>query len=419
MNQLSNLNNAPSVIQSSQNNNNKSLSQSSNWTINRDLANFNFHSPNKLSQQQLQLSQSNNNNNINSNNMSPSNTHTPITHTPIIQPPFNNDVLPESFGFSIPSTNSCRKELAYSTTPKFSSIVRPTQLQFTPKENRSPQTPSTPSTSSTTNSSIRKRKRNEFESDLTTIEEDQFGQNQRPKKKRLCTNKKNNNNNNHVNSNNNKINSNSSTVSSSSESDNVTSLLQFRSAKKSSVTPSREKTYCICKKGSDGEMIQCDMCDEWYHINCIDMSFNEFEKFRKDSNKQYVCPPCWKGSTDVLPRNRILNQNNNNNNQSNDSGASPIDDSNSNINRNMNNNDRQFDNNNRDENKNQNNNNSNNSGVVNRNNESNQQHSDIHRDSYPCEAKRSESCECEANFARKKCGASLCEFMRVSKLALF
>ena len=99
-------------------------------------------------------------NNSNSNQFSSkqSISNSPLNNnTPIVQTSFNNDILPQ---FTIPSTNSCRKELEYSTRSSFSSNISPTQLHFTPKSKRSPSTPSTASSSSST---IRKRKRGQFE----------------------------------------------------------------------------------------------------------------------------------------------------------------------------------------------------------------------------------------------------------------
>jgi hypothetical protein len=51
------------------------------------------------------------------------------------------------------------------------------------------------------------------------------------------------------------------------------------------------KTYCICKKPDEGEYIQCEYCEEWYHPECINMSKKEYKKLKK-SNEKYKCKKC-------------------------------------------------------------------------------------------------------------------------------
>jgi len=36
--------------------------------------------------------------------------------------------------------------------------------------------------------------------------------------------------------------------------------------------------YCICKNSNiEGIMIQCDLCNEWYHIECIGKTEEEIQ----------------------------------------------------------------------------------------------------------------------------------------------
>ena len=47
-------------------------------------------------------------------------------------------------------------------------------------------------------------------------------------------------------------------------------------------------TYCLCQKPYDGRfMVQCDVCDEWYHGSCIDITPQEAEQLDK-----FICPGC-------------------------------------------------------------------------------------------------------------------------------
>ncbi|XP_071692833.1 lysine-specific demethylase JMJ17 [Rutidosis leptorrhynchoides] len=46
----------------------------------------------------------------------------------------------------------------------------------------------------------------------------------------------------------------------------------------------RSMLYCICRKPYDQRaMIACDICDEWYHFDCIELS---------SAPKTYICPAC-------------------------------------------------------------------------------------------------------------------------------
>ncbi|KAG9290957.1 hypothetical protein G9A89_011107 [Geosiphon pyriformis] len=49
-----------------------------------------------------------------------------------------------------------------------------------------------------------------------------------------------------------------------------------------------EKVYCICRKPDDHRvMIQCDICKEWFHIACVNLSKSVAEVIEK-----YYCPLC-------------------------------------------------------------------------------------------------------------------------------
>lgn len=50
-----------------------------------------------------------------------------------------------------------------------------------------------------------------------------------------------------------------------------------------------DKLYCVCKTKYDEErcMIACDKCDEWYHMQCVNIS-----EFEADLVDQFFCPTC-------------------------------------------------------------------------------------------------------------------------------
>ncbi len=46
-----------------------------------------------------------------------------------------------------------------------------------------------------------------------------------------------------------------------------------------------DAVYCICRKGSYGQMVGCDRCDEWYHIECLKLK-------RMPRAKKWYCAKC-------------------------------------------------------------------------------------------------------------------------------
>jgi len=73
----------------------------------------------------------------------------------------------------------------------------------------------------------------------------------------------------------------------------------------------QESQFCICKKDTKGEMIQCESCHEWFHHVCIKSDLSKFN-FYKSSFKNgissleftYLCPMCQRtkrpGLTQIL-----------------------------------------------------------------------------------------------------------------------
>ena len=49
-----------------------------------------------------------------------------------------------------------------------------------------------------------------------------------------------------------------------------------------------DNVWCLCRKGDNGKcMIQCDLCDEWYHGECVNVTSKLAEAWTK-----YHCPRC-------------------------------------------------------------------------------------------------------------------------------
>lgn len=46
----------------------------------------------------------------------------------------------------------------------------------------------------------------------------------------------------------------------------------------------RSMLYCICRKPNDRRpMLACDICEEWYHFDCVKI---------ESTPKVYICPAC-------------------------------------------------------------------------------------------------------------------------------
>lgn len=61
------------------------------------------------------------------------------------------------------------------------------------------------------------------------------------------------------------------------------------------VGENEKKAYCYCGKGDDGEpMLECDLCEEWFHAACVSMTEETVE-----DEDIYYCPAC--SSTHEVP----------------------------------------------------------------------------------------------------------------------
>ena len=57
--------------------------------------------------------------------------------------------------------------------------------------------------------------------------------------------------------------------------------------------PRKKKLYCICRREEFGYMIFCDECEDWFHLECVNVTEEQAENM-KANNLKYFCPPCLK-----------------------------------------------------------------------------------------------------------------------------
>ena len=50
-------------------------------------------------------------------------------------------------------------------------------------------------------------------------------------------------------------------------------------------------SVCRDEVVNEDSSIQCDLCDQWNHIDCIGISIRKYEKLKSDSSPSY-CPIC-------------------------------------------------------------------------------------------------------------------------------
>lgn len=62
--------------------------------------------------------------------------------------------------------------------------------------------------------------------------------------------------------------------------------------------------WCVCDRGYEegDKMIECDgICKRWYHIECVNMTPQEFERLSKDKNGIWKCSYCCQGIPPPMP----------------------------------------------------------------------------------------------------------------------
>lgn len=58
----------------------------------------------------------------------------------------------------------------------------------------------------------------------------------------------------------------------------------------------RKKEFCFCRKQESPRMIGCDHCDEWYHLECLNLTK---KKAKRLARKDWACPNCAPNSSSL------------------------------------------------------------------------------------------------------------------------
>jgi hypothetical protein len=58
----------------------------------------------------------------------------------------------------------------------------------------------------------------------------------------------------------------------------------------------QQQVFCVCRGPEKGFMIQCSLCDEWYHGKCVKITETQAKKIR-----EYVCDPCAESGAATSP----------------------------------------------------------------------------------------------------------------------
>ncbi|XP_065681701.1 uncharacterized protein LOC124811080 [Hydra vulgaris] len=68
----------------------------------------------------------------------------------------------------------------------------------------------------------------------------------------------------------------------------------FRTVRKSVIRVSRNSLYCLCRTifMSSDSMIQCTLCNEWFHASCVGLTEELFVEYKRDICKVYKCAKC-------------------------------------------------------------------------------------------------------------------------------
>ena len=67
------------------------------------------------------------------------------------------------------------------------------------------------------------------------------------------------------------------------------------------VLPDKD-VFCYCRSSEDGECVQCDLCDEWYHGACTGLDAVALEALKNDSTLSFHCLIC-----QLFPETRKVN----------------------------------------------------------------------------------------------------------------
>lgn len=85
----------------------------------------------------------------------------------------------------------------------------------------------------------------------------------------------------------------------SEETQKLQKILEEVSVKAEPEGESEDALYCICKKPADNDMIGCDECQDWFHMDCVSITPEIAENL-----VNYVCPSCCKNKGIEYPHSK-------------------------------------------------------------------------------------------------------------------
>jgi len=57
-----------------------------------------------------------------------------------------------------------------------------------------------------------------------------------------------------------------------------------------------ESSYCLCQRihhpNGGNSFIGCDLCENWFHAECVNLSEKAFKKLKNNPNSQFFCDFC-------------------------------------------------------------------------------------------------------------------------------
>lgn len=62
------------------------------------------------------------------------------------------------------------------------------------------------------------------------------------------------------------------------------------------------------EEAADGAMVQCENCDDWFHVRCLDADDQPLDEVMDDDDAEWYCPECWEefGSDDEWAAEHVI-----------------------------------------------------------------------------------------------------------------